>query len=704
MSKLAGLVQGEFARTQGLPHEHASSSGRGAMIARSCVLLTLACALAGFANAQFVQQDGKLVGAGEVGNAELGNSVALSSDGNTAIVGGPGDNGNAGAAWVYTRSGGVWTQQGGKLVGAGAVAGAYQGTSVALSSDGNTAIVGGPSGNVNNSVTGVGAAWVYTRSGGVWTQQGNKLVAADAVGNVGLGFSVALSSDGNTAIVGGPGDNGNAGAAWIYTRSGGVWTQQGGKLVGAGAVGGAYQGLSVALSGDGNTAIVGGPGDNGGTPDGAGAAWVYTRSGGVWTQQGSKLVGSGAVGTAEGALQGFSVALSADGNTALVGGPNDNYVSGAGDIGATWVYTRSGGVWTQQGGKLVGTGGSSPGQGFSAALSADGNTAIVGGPNDNGNKSTGFPGAAWVYTRSGGVWTQQGSKLFGAGTVGNASQGTSVALSGDGNTALVGGPVDNGAYPSGVGAAWVFVSSTTASAPSIASGGVVNGASFLPGIAPGSWITIEGVNLSGTTRPWNSSDFTGSNLPTQLDGVSVSVGGQLAYVAYISPTQINAVAPNVGTGTTSVTVTDSSGISSAVAAVSQAVQPAFFQWGAYAVATRQDYSLAVKNGTFSGLTTAPAKPGDIIILWGTGFGPTSPPAPVGVEVPTSPTYYTTGAVTVTVGSVPATAYGAALASGYAGLFQVAIQVPNSLASGDYPVIATVSGAQSPSTTLITVQN
>jgi len=96
------------------------------MIARSCVLLTLACALAGSANAQFVQQGGKLLGTGEVGNAELGNSVAVSSDGNTAIVGGPGDNGNAGAAWVYTRSGGVWTQQGGKLVGSGAVGGAYR--------------------------------------------------------------------------------------------------------------------------------------------------------------------------------------------------------------------------------------------------------------------------------------------------------------------------------------------------------------------------------------------------------------------------------------------------------------------------------------------------------------------------------------------------------------------------------------------------
>jgi hypothetical protein len=119
------------------------------------------------------------------------------------------------------------------------------------------------------------------------------------------------------------------------TRSGGVWTQQGSKLVGTGAVGSARQGVSVALSGDGNTAIVGRVADN----EGAGAVWVYTRSGGVWTQQGSKLVGTDAVGSAR---QGGSVALSCDGNTAIVGGIADNKVTGA-----AWVHTRTDGVWTR---------------------------------------------------------------------------------------------------------------------------------------------------------------------------------------------------------------------------------------------------------------------------------------------------------------------------------------------------------------------
>jgi antibiotic biosynthesis monooxygenase (ABM) superfamily enzyme len=380
------------------------------------------------------QQGSKLVGTGAVGPAEQGWSVALSADGKTAVVGGVADNATVGAAWVYTRSGDVWSQQGSKLVGAGAVGHAGQAVSVALSDDGNTAVVGGPWDN-----SGSGAVWVHTRSGTVWTQQGSKLVGTGAIGHAGQGVSIALSADGNTAIVGGPGDNSGIGALWIYTRNGGVWTQQGSKLVGKGAVGNAGQGRSVALSDDGNTAIVGGVKDNAGI----GAAWIYTRSGGAWTQLGSKLVGTGAVGSAG---QGISVALSADGKTAIVGGPADN--SGT---GAAWLYARSGDVWTQQGSKLVGKGAvGNAGQGGSVALSADGNTAVVGGAGDSSGA-----GAAWIHSRSGNVWTQQGSKLAGSGAIGHARQGGSVALSADGKTAIVGGLGDNGVN----GAAWVHTRS-----------------------------------------------------------------------------------------------------------------------------------------------------------------------------------------------------------------------------------------------------
>jgi hypothetical protein len=331
-----------------------------------------------------------------------------------------------------------FVQQGAKLVGTGAAAGdTNQGGSVALSSDGNTALVGtGP------DERGAGAAWVFTRSGMTWTQQGPKLVGTGAVGNAAQGAGVALSSDGNTALVGGPNDNNTSydpvGAAWVFTRSGTTWTQQGPKLVGTGAAYADEQGASVALSGDGNTALV-----SGSLGNGAGAVWVFTRSGKTWTQQGPKLVGTGAAGDAD---QGTSVALSSDGNTALVGGPSDN-THGYNSVGAVWVFTRSGKTWTQQGRKLVGSGAAGDAaQGGSVALSSNGNTALVGG-------SIGPVGAVWVFTRSGVTWTQQGPKLVGTSAVGRASQGSSVALSGDGDTALDGGTGDNHS----AGAAWVFV-------------------------------------------------------------------------------------------------------------------------------------------------------------------------------------------------------------------------------------------------------
>jgi hypothetical protein len=386
----------------------------------------------------FVQQGSKLVGSGAAGNSGQGSSVALSADGKTALVGASADNSHIGAAWVFTQdSNGNWTQQGNKLVGTGYMGSPLQGISVALSSDGNTAIVGGDGDTDNNNNT-VGAAWVFTRDGsGNWTQQA-KLVGTFWVGSSLQGISVALSSDGNTALVGGANDNGSIGAAWVFTRSNGTWTQQGGKLTGSGSSSGSLLGSSVALSGDGGTALVGGYGDNGNV----GAAWVFTRDGsGNWTQQGSKLVGTGAIGSA---FQGFSVALSNDGNTALVGGKLDNS-----NAGAVWVFGRNNGTWTQEGNKLVGTGAvGAAQQGASVALSGDGVTAFVGGPADNTQA-----GAMWVFGRDpNGNWIQKGGKLAGSGAVGAASQGSAIALSRNGNTGLLGAPADNG----GVGAAWPF--------------------------------------------------------------------------------------------------------------------------------------------------------------------------------------------------------------------------------------------------------
>ncbi len=390
------------------------------------------------ASSKWSQQGSKLVGTGALGDAFQGFSVAVSSEGSTAIVGGPTDAGAAGAAWVFTRTGTTWSQQA-KLVGTGASGLATQGFSVAISANGNTALVGGPL-----DKEAAGAVWVFTRSGTTWTQQGSKLSGTGATGTAEQGFSVALSAEGTTALIGGFEDNADAGAAWVFTRSGEKWTQQGSKLVGTGAEGPAEQGSDVALSAEGNTALIGGPGDD----EFDGATWVFTRTGTTWAQQGSKLVGTGAVGIAQ---QGSSVALSGEGTTALIGAPSDDEFTGA-----AFVFTRSGSTWTQQGEKLVGAGATGAAEeGHDVALSTNGNIALIGGPNDNGNA-----GAAWVFDRSGTTWAQAGEKLVGSGAVGAAAQGFSVALSGNGTTALIAGQEDN----DDAGAVWPFLFAVTAPA------------------------------------------------------------------------------------------------------------------------------------------------------------------------------------------------------------------------------------------------
>jgi uncharacterized protein (TIGR03437 family) len=634
--------------------------------------LAASAALLPTVEAQFAQQGSKLTCTDASGYPQLGVSVALSADGNTAIAGGPLDS-NVGATWVFTRTAGSWAQQGSKLLGAGAVGSSVkQGAAVAVSADGNTVIIGGPGDN-----NFAGAAWVFTRTAGVWTQQGAKLVGTGAAGAAQQGFSVAISADGNSAMVGGPYDNSSAGAVWVFTRSAGVWVQQGAKLVGTGGVGPGSQGGTVALSADGETAIVGGADD----ASYVGAVWAFTRSGNAWMQQGEKLVAAGAYNG-----MGGSVAVSSDGNTFVVGDRLDG-----GGLGATWVFTRSAGVWAQQGGKLVGSGASGGDQGASVAISGDGNTIAVGGPGAIGL------GATWIFARSAGVWAQQGNPLTGTGAGANTpQQGVSVAISGDGSTLLVGGPAD----AHFLGAAWVFAVST---GPTIAQGGVVDGAAFQPGMAANSWVTIEGTNLAPVTDTWNNAVVNG-NLPQSLDGVFVSIGGQSAYIEYISPTQINVLAPNVPGGAVSVTVTTPSGTSPTSTATASVYGPAFFLWpGSQVVATRQDYSLAVENGTFSGSATVAAKPGEVLILWGTGFGPTSPAAPVGVETPTTPTYFTQALPSVTINGVEAMVYGAALAPGFAGLYQVAIQAPPTLSNGTWPLRVSIGGVQSTGTMVLSVQ-
>ena len=237
---------------------------------------------------------------------------------------------------------------------------------------------------------------------------------------------------------------------------------------------------------------------------------------------------------------------------------------------------------------------------------------------------------------------------------------------------------------------------------------VFNAAGYQPGLTPQTFISITGSNLTtGITDNWNNS-FVGNQLPTSIDGVMVTIGGKFAYPNYISPTQINAVAPDVGYGSMTVTVTTPNGTSAAFSTVSSQVSPAFFMWPPAAqpqpVATHGDYSLAVASGTFPGLSTIPAKPGEIISLWGTGFGPTNPAAPAGVVVPSGQAYNLPALPVLTLNNQPCVVYGAVLVNGGAAEYQVAFQVPASMPNGSWPLSVLVDGVASPTGVYLTVHN
>ena len=382
----------------------------------------------------FVERGPKLVGTGEVGTigngqGKFGFSVALSADGRTALVGGYADAGGRGAVWVFTRSGSTWKQEGAKLTVKTGIAFSEFGYSVALSADGNTALIGGP----NSNLSVAGTAWVFTRSGATWTQRAqlvgtkppNPTNNTTAVSD-GFGASVALSADGTTALVGAGTANHDAGQAFVFRGVGSRWVREGKPLTGSGGIGAPGFGTSVALSGNGQTAVVGGSNDN----QAAGAVWVFVRSGTTWREESSKLTASG---ESKFGFFGCSVALSSDGDTLLVGA-----CSNSANQGAAWLFTRTGSTW-RQGPKLTAEGGSQRGLfGLSVALSSNGATALIGGPgSDRGD------GGAWVFSRSTSTWLQQGSKLTASREVGAGSFGYSVALSSDAQTALIGAPGDN---------------------------------------------------------------------------------------------------------------------------------------------------------------------------------------------------------------------------------------------------------------------
>jgi len=239
-------------------------------------------------------------------------------------------------------------------------------------------------------------------------------------------------------------------------------------------------------------------------------------------------------------------------------------------------------------------------------------------------------------------------------------------------------------------------------APSFTPAGIVNSASFEPGMSPGSFFTIFGENLAPAIQTWEGS-IQGTSLPSQLGGVSVTVGGQPAYPAYVSPGQLNVLLPTGAvTGPAEVQVTTPQGSSSAAAEV-QMHAPGFFAFWLdhpYVVATHSDHSLVARLEP-PGPAGHPAQPGEEITLWGTGFGPTNPQAPSGQLFVGAYPLVAPNDLQVTIGGTTAQVAFAGVT--FAGVWQISVVVPPGLPNGDHLVQASIGGVRTQDNAFIAVQ-
>jgi len=249
--------------------------------------------------------------------------------------------------------------------------------------------------------------------------------------------------------------------------------------------------------------------------------------------------------------------------------------------------------------------------------------------------------------------------------------------------------------------------------PKISSGGVVTASAFggFNSVAPESWIEIYGTNLAATTAQWSSANFTGINAPTTLGGVTVTVGGQPAFIDYVSPTQVNVQVPSgVGTGPQSLILSTASGTSSPYSVNVTAAEPGFwapanFKIGGdqYVGAQSSDFkSYILPVGAVSGITSAPASPGDTIILYGVGFGTVTPTIPAGQLVGQQNSL--TAKLQILFGGVPATISYAGLAPNYVGLYQFNVMVPTVPAGNAVPVTFTLGGVSGTQTLYTAIGN
>ncbi len=243
----------------------------------------------------------------------------------------------------------------------------------------------------------------------------------------------------------------------------------------------------------------------------------------------------------------------------------------------------------------------------------------------------------------------------------------------------------------------ILSSSGVPALPSIFPDGVISASEFggYSSIAPGSWVEIYGANLAAVTGGWTAADFIGNTAPTILNGVSVTIGGQPAFVGYTSPGQVNVLAPNVPAGTQQLVLTNSAGSTQAYSVSVSVIQPGLLAPASFVVGGLQyvfaqfaNYSFVLPPGTLPGVVTRAAHPGETILMWGIGFGEVSPVTPPG-QIATGLTQLT-NSLQVKIGGTAADVPYAGMAPTLVGVYQFNVVVPNIPANTFAPVVFTVN--------------
>ena len=373
-------------------------------------------------------------------NSYFGSAAAL--NGSTALIGADGDNSFQGAAYLFTKSNGSWSQ-GQKLTASDGLPGDEFGYRVVLAND--TLLVGAFTATVGGNAS-QGAAYLFTESNGTWSES-QKLTASDGGLFDNFGASVAL--DGSTLVVGANGATvgGNAaqGAVYVFTESNGTWTQTQKLTANDGA---AYDnfGLSVALKG--STILVGSPQAAIGGNAGQGALYVFAESNGTWTQVQKLTASDGAANSS------FGESVALNGSTALIGA-NNATVNGHSFQGAAYIFSESNGTWSQVQ-KLTASDGAANSN-FGSAVALNGSTALIGADGSTVGGNT-YQGKAYLFIESGGNWSQSDTFIASDGAVDDYF---GAALAWDGVTALISTPHPTIGGNSYQGAAYFYQQSAT---------------------------------------------------------------------------------------------------------------------------------------------------------------------------------------------------------------------------------------------------